>query len=90
MPLQVAIRTTGALRDVLGPRRALALPDDATVADLLAFLGALDPAAAEALGRTVVSIGGATVDRGRALADGDEVALILPVAGGALSPRAPR
>ena len=60
MPLHVAIRTTGALRDVLGPRRALALPDDATV------------------------------DRGRALADGDEVALILPVAGGSVSPRAPR
>lgn len=82
MPVHVAIRTTGALRDVLGPRRALSLPDGATVADLLAFLGALDAAAADALGRAVVSIAGATVDRCHTLADGDEVALILPVAGG--------
>ena len=82
MPVHVAVRTSGALRERLGPRRALTLADGATVADLLAELGAGDAVADDALRRAVVSVAGTTVDRSRPLADGDEVALILPVAGG--------
>jgi len=88
MAVHVAVRNTGALREALGPRRAVALADGATVADLLASLAAADDGVADALGRAVVSVAGTTVDRSRPLADGDEVALILPVAGGSCSPRA--
>jgi sulfur carrier protein ThiS len=80
--VQVSIRATGPLRDALGPRRALTLPDGATVADALAVLGSEAAVPAGLLDRAAVSIGGAIVDRGRALADGDEVALVVPAAGG--------
>jgi sulfur-carrier protein len=85
--VHVVVRSTVTLRDALGPRRPVALPHGATVADLLDALAAADGAVAEALGRVVVSVAGTTVDRSRPLADGDEVALILPVAGGSCSSR---
>jgi sulfur carrier protein ThiS len=67
----------------LGPgRRTVRLPAGATVADLLAAL-------APELGRTpgelagiAVALGGEVVGRERVLADGEALALILPVAGG--------
>ncbi|HUR84618.1 MAG TPA: MoaD/ThiS family protein [Solirubrobacteraceae bacterium] len=67
----------------LGPgRRSVRLPAGATVADLVAAI-------APELGRTpgelagvAVAVGGEVVGHGRALRDGEAVALVLPLAGG--------
>ncbi len=67
----------------LGPgRRSVRLPAGATVADLVAAI-------APELGRTptelagvAVAVGGEVVGQGRALRDGESVALVLPLAGG--------
>ena len=80
--MQVAIRATGPLRDALGVRRALTLPAGATVADALAALAGEAAMPAGLLDRAAVSIEGAIVDRGHALAEGDEIALVVPAAGG--------
>ncbi len=80
--MQVSIRATGPLRDALGAHRVLALPDSATVGDALTALGREAAVPAGLLDRAAVSIGGAIVDRGHGLADGDQVALVVPAAGG--------
>jgi sulfur carrier protein ThiS len=65
---------------LLGPRRELELSDGALVSDLLAALaGEAGVAGAPGL---AVSIGGAIVDATRQLAEGDQVAVLSPVAGG--------
>ena len=67
----------------LGPgHRTVALPAGASVADLLAELGpdiGLDP---RQLAGVAVAIAGEVVGHSRALADGEAVTLVLPVAGG--------
>ncbi len=79
----VTVRLFAALRERAGTgRRELALPDGATAGDVW---GALDlgpepSGVALAVNRTYV-------DRDHPLADGDEVALIPPVSGGADAPR---
>ena len=80
--MQVSIRSTGPLRDALGPRRALEVQAGATVADALSLLGEEAAVPAGLLDRAAVSIGGAIVARSQALAEGDEVALVVPAAGG--------
>jgi sulfur carrier protein ThiS len=63
-------------------RRTVRLEPGATVADLLARLApelGLDDAR---LGAVAVAMRGEVVGRDRLLADGDQVALVLPVAGG--------
>jgi molybdopterin converting factor small subunit len=60
------------------PVLSLELPDGATVADLYDRLASQTPAVASAL----ALIEGQHVERGRRLANGDEVALLTPVAGG--------
>jgi len=80
--VRVAVRTGGPLREALGARRAVELPDGATVGTLLAALAGEPGLPAGALDRVAVSVTGAIVDRERVLADGDEVALVSPVAGG--------
>ena len=68
-----------ALRERAGAReRALELADDASIADVWPALGLGD----EPPG-LVYAVNRAYVERGHALADGDEVALIPPVSGGA-------
>lgn len=65
---------------LLGPRRELELSDGALVSDLLAALaGEAGVTGAPGL---AVSIGGAIVDATRPLAEGDQVAVLSPVAGG--------
>ena len=61
----------------------MALPDEASVDTLLGELGRLEPALAAGLDSALPVVRGAHADRHRRLADGDDVALLIPVAGGA-------
>ena len=77
--MHVSVRLFAALREQAGEReRRLELAEGATVADVWdrLDLGAEPPGLVYALNREYV-------DRGAALAEGDEVALIPPVSGGA-------
>ena len=67
----------------------VALPDGADVAALLAELARLEPGLAAGLGSALPVVRGSQVDRGRPLGDGDDVALLIPVAGGAPGPAKP-
>ena len=80
--MRVAVRAGGPLREALGARRAFELPDGATVDALLRALAKAPGLPAGALDRVAVSVAGAIVDRAHVLADGEEVALVSPVAGG--------
>lgn len=74
------MRLNGPMAALLGPRRDLVLADDARVSDLLRVLA--DQAGVAGTPGLAVSIGGAIVDTGRPLAEGDQVAVLSPVAGG--------
>lgn len=76
------MRLTGTLAQRLGARRAIALGQGATVDDLVAALAreaGFDPA--ELRGLAVVSAG-TFVPRGRPVADGEELDVLVPVSGG--------
>lgn len=62
---------------------ALELPDGARVADAIEALAARHPAVRALRGKFRVAVNQDFSDDDRALADGDEIALIPPVAGGA-------
>jgi molybdopterin converting factor small subunit len=64
------------------PLLKLELPDGATVADLYASLADGTPELGPALASALPLMGGEHVERGRALSDGQEIALLTPVAGG--------
>ena len=77
--MRVSVRLFAALREQAGTgERRLELPDDATVGDVWPWLD---------LGKEpsglLYALNKAYVERATALADGDEVALIPPVSGGA-------
>jgi molybdopterin converting factor small subunit len=65
------------------PLLALELPESSSVDDLLAALSELHPELAPALPSALPVVGGSHVERAAALNPGDEVALLIPVAGGA-------
>ena len=67
----------------------MALPDGASVHVLLEELGELEPELAAALDAALPVVRGTHADRDQALSDGDHVALLIPVAGGALGPSKP-
>jgi molybdopterin converting factor small subunit len=60
----------------------LELPEGATVGELYDSLGASQPELAPALPAALAVVGGSQVERRRPLRHGEEVALLLPVAGG--------
>jgi len=60
----------------------LVLPDGATIHELFERLGASNPQLAPALRSALPVIRGSHVERGRALSNGDEVALLTPLSGG--------
>jgi molybdopterin converting factor small subunit len=64
------------------PLISLELPDGATVEDLCDRLADRTPELAPALAAALALMEGAHVERGRTLANGQEVALLTPVAGG--------
>jgi molybdopterin synthase catalytic subunit/molybdopterin converting factor small subunit len=77
--MQVAVKLFAALRERAGTREtALELDDGASIDDVWPALGLGD----EPVG-LVYAVNRAYVERGTPLADGDEVALIPPVSGGA-------
>ena len=81
--MEVRIRLGSAIaRLAPAPSMSLELPDGATVDDLYARLADGHPELAPALRSALPLLGGAHVQRDRALAPGDEVALLTPVAGG--------
>jgi len=78
----VTVRLSGALAERLGSRRLLTLEPGATVDDVVAELGRLsdfDPAALRGL--AVVS-DGSFLRRDRPVSDGEELDVLVPVAGG--------
>jgi molybdopterin converting factor subunit 1 len=71
------------LRDVTGAAAVpVALPPGGTVADLRRALAAARPELAGLLARSAVAVNHDFADDARALAPGDEVAVIPPVSGG--------
>jgi molybdopterin synthase sulfur carrier subunit len=86
--VHVQVRLGSGLATAAGIRRLrVELPGEATVDALLTRVGELEPAIAPALDSALPVVKGTHASRAQALADGDEVALLIPVAGGA--PRHP-
>jgi molybdopterin converting factor small subunit len=85
--VHVQVRLGSGLATAAGTRRlSVELPQDATVDTLRERLGAAEPAIAPALGSALALIRGTHAGGGTRLADGDEVALLIAVAGGAAPP----
>jgi molybdopterin converting factor small subunit len=81
--VEVRIRLgTAIARLAPAPAMSLELPDGATVEDLYDRLGERHPDLAPALVSALPLVRGAHVERDRTLRQGDEVALLTPVAGG--------
>jgi molybdopterin converting factor small subunit len=80
--ITVHVRLSGTLAERLGSRRTLELARGATVDDLVATIGrdaGFEPGARRGL---AVVAGGSFVARGHVLADGEELDVLVPVAGG--------
>ena len=81
--MHVQVRLGAGLATAAGTRRlSVALPDGATVEALLDRLGELEPEIAAGLGSALPVVRGTHAAREQELSDGDEVALLIPVAGG--------
>jgi molybdopterin converting factor small subunit len=79
----VNVRFSAALAQAAGaPRLSIALRDGATVGSLLDELAAGFPHLASRLPLLVVAVAGRHVGREEPLADGQEVVLVMPAAGG--------
>ena len=80
--VRVHVRLSGTMAERLGARRTVSLPPGATVDDLVAALArdaGFDPASLRGL---AVVAEGSFVGRSRAVVDGDELDVLVPVAGG--------
>jgi molybdopterin synthase catalytic subunit len=87
--MQVRVLSFGVLKDWLGSGSAtVELPQAATVAELLAHLGATRPA--EALRGAAVSVNAEFASATHVLSEGDEVGLLPPVSGGSTPHHVPR
>jgi molybdopterin converting factor small subunit len=81
--VEVRVRLGADLAGVAGTARlAVDLAEGATVADLLRQLGAAHPGLRGGLASALPVIAGGHVGPERRLAGGEEVALLLPAAGG--------
>ena len=81
--MQVRVECCGASARLAGASTlSVALPEAATVRDLFAHLSERNAELAELLARCACARGDAIVPRGTVLAEGDELALLPPVAGG--------
>ena len=82
--MRITVKLFGALREQAGSGEVpLDLPDGAPAAAVLEALAGRLPALAALGSRVVVSVNPAVVRGDRPLAEGDEVALLPPVSGGA-------
>ena len=83
MALTVNVRFSAALAQSAGtPRLQMALPEGATVGDLLDQLATAQPHLAARIPHLVVAVGGSHAGRDEPLRDGQEVVLVMPAAGG--------
>jgi molybdopterin converting factor small subunit len=81
-PVTVTVRLSGRLAESLGARRAVEIDEGATVDDLreaIAREAGIDPGHA---GTFAVVASGSFLARSHTLADGDELDVLVPVAGG--------
>ncbi|HRW50007.1 MAG: MoaD/ThiS family protein [Caldilinea sp.] len=82
--MHVSVRLSAALAQVTGsPRLQVEIDDDATVADLIQTLEQRYPALAPRLKHAVPIVGGNHATSQEPLTAGQEVAFLMPVAGGA-------
>ena len=83
--MQIRILTFGILKESLGSLATLELPDGTTVAALLDYLRTNPPAGKTVpeLGSIAVGVNAEFAAAGQVLNNGDEVALLPPVSGGA-------
>jgi sulfur-carrier protein len=82
--VRVRVRLAGGLaRLAAAPRLSVELGEGATVSDLCATLAEREPRLADALPAALTVVGGEQAERSRTLASGEEVAFLIPVAGGA-------
>jgi molybdopterin converting factor small subunit len=82
--LQIRVRLGAGLSRFAGsPLLALEVPDGGSIEDLFAALGERHPELAPALPSALPVVGGTHVERDAALHPGEEVGLLIPVAGGA-------
>jgi MoaE-MoaD fusion protein len=81
--MRVQVRLSPGLARAAGtPRVAVDLADGATVGDLRARLGAAHPELSAGLDSALAVVRGAQASPARRIEPGDEVALLLPIAGG--------
>jgi molybdopterin converting factor small subunit len=81
--MRVDIRLSGELAILAGrPRFSVTLPDDSTVNDLTILLRHEHPELGPRLDTAVPIIAGRHVSQFEPLSDGQEVAFLLPIAGG--------
>ena len=83
--MTIRVKCFAIARDLAGfAERTIEVADGATVAGALAAVVRLAPALESIAGRLAVAVNLDYSDRNRVLQDGDEVALIPPVSGGAM------
>jgi molybdopterin converting factor small subunit len=81
--LQIRVRLGAGLSRFAGsPLLAVEVPEGGSVEDLYAAIGEQHPELAPALPSALPVVAGVHVERASALHSGDEVALLIPVAGG--------
>jgi molybdopterin synthase catalytic subunit len=81
--MRVRVLLFAGLREAVGHKQIfLELPEDASLAELMAALGGDHPAVAAYRGRLMISVNAERAPLDRVLRDGDEVALLPPVSGG--------
>jgi molybdopterin converting factor small subunit len=86
--MRIAVRLgSGLSRLAGGPRLDVELDDGTTVEDLLCRVAADRPVLSDGLPSVLTVVRGSQVAGDRVLADGDEVALLIPIAGGSDDPR---
>lgn len=83
LPLLVRVRLNSTLPALFGRAHlSVHLADAATVADLIEHLAAQRPTARDSLTRAIPVRGGVAISLDQRLADGYEVALLMPMSGG--------
>jgi sulfur-carrier protein len=81
--MQITVRVNGVLAQTIGITRIpVTLPTPATIQDLLQYLQTQHPSLSVEIERAVTVISGDHKPATTLLQDGQEVALLLPIAGG--------
>ena len=81
--MNIRVRFSAGLVPLAGNTRiVVTLPEESTVADLLQFIRTEHPALETGLGNAIPMVAGRHVGLSEQLSAGQEVSLLLPVAGG--------